>query len=209
MTSIKTFIAAATLAITAPAMASAVTLGVLTNDYGTGPGQVDPGGSDIVSANSVQVSDASSGRFFDTFDLSPFAGDTITGLALTLDFEGAGPSLIPTELWSVRIQGSNSGGFVDDVFIPLADALSPQTITINPSTDLLTVDAFSHSVALSAFEFWFSESTPAGLFGRADEFTLNSATLEVFGEPAVVALPASATLLLLGLGGLAISRKRA
>jgi len=204
MTTLPKFATAALLAGTtlfAATQASAATLGVIEHDYGSNLGNVDPGGNDTLTPDSVVVSDSSSSRFNDLFDLAAFAGDTITGFALSLDFSNAGPSFIPSELWSIRVQGSNSGSILDDMFRTLNDNQSPQTFSLDGST-LLAGDTFGHSVASGELEFWFSEST---LF--RDSFALNSATLTVFGEPAAVPLPASLPLLLAGLGGVAALRR--
>lgn len=191
---------AATLAISAP-MAQAATLGTFTHDYGSDPGKVDPGGNDTLTPDSVIVSDQSSSRFSDVFDFSSLSAAAITGFDLVLSFANAGPSLIPGELWSVRVQGSNSSSSLDDMFRTLADILSPQTFSLDGST-LLAGDAFAHSVATKTFSFWFSENT---LF--ADRFALDSASLTVYGTPSAVPLPAGGLLLLGGLGGLAALRR--
>lgn len=189
-------------ALTLPAQAA--TLGVLIHDYGTGPGQVDPGGNDTLLSDAVVVSDQSSARFFDAFDLSAFAADTIDSFELTLTFEDAGPdffAIFPLEAWSVRVQGSDAGSVFDDMFRPLFDPQSPQTITLSAST-LLAGDAFAHSVASGSFEFWFSEFSL-----QSDAFRLDQAQLTVIGEPAAVPLPASLPLLIAGLGGVAALRR--
>jgi len=194
---------AAVLALTSGA-SFAATLGTFTHDYGTGAGQVDPSGTDVVNANSVTVSDQSSGRFSDSFDFSGLAYDSIDSFELTLDFAGAGPSLFPGEGWAVRVQGSNASAVTDDFFGGLASFLSPQTITISAATDVLLSDAFANSVTTQNFEFWFSEFS-----GGNDAFTLNSATLTVNGTlPTAVPLPAGLPLMLLGLGGIAALRRR-
>jgi hypothetical protein len=189
--------------MTAATMANAATLGVISHDYGSNPGNVDPGGNDTLAADHVTVSDGSSSRFFDSFVLSAFAGDIITEFQLTLDFGSAGPFgfLGSTENWSVRVQGSDSGGALDDMFRPLFDIASPQTGGLSSST-LFAGDTFAHSVASGEYEFWFSEFS-----FRRDDFQLNSATLTVIGEPAAVPLPASFPLLLAGLGGVAALRR--
>lgn len=203
---IASVIAAA--AITFSGGAQAATLATIVHDYGKGPGQVDPGGNDTLLPNAVVVSDQSSSRFNDAFDFSGLAYDSIDSFELTLDFSRAGPRVtggfipIPLELWSVRMQGSNSGSILDDAFRPLFSGASPQTFTIDGSS-ILAGDVFAHSVATEEFEFWFSEFSLG-----ADAFRLNSASLTINGTPAAVPLPAGLPLLLAGLGALAAVRRR-
>lgn len=184
--------------------AQADTLAVYTHDYGIG--MYDPMGSDVLGADWVTISDNSTQRFSDSFDFSSLAYETIDRFILTLDFSFAGPALFPSELWSVRVQGSNTGSAGDDLFVPLVDLLSPQPTFVGPLTDFLSGgDAFAHSVATEEFEFWFSESTSA--FLGADNFRLASATLQIEGTPAPVPLPAAGFMLLGALGGVAGLRK--
>lgn len=176
--------------------ASAVTsLGTFANDYGSDAGKVDPGGTDVLGADFVTVSDQSSGRFSDSFDLSALFGTfqpgyVIDRFELTLEFDDSGPSC-PFflcglgEIWEVRVQGSDSAVSSDDFFGTLSDPLSPQSFTVSIGTDIGSIDAFQHSVQSQLFEFWFSESSI-----KADAFDLNSAELEVFGTASVIPLPA-------------------
>jgi hypothetical protein len=200
--------AACALTPLAAPMAEAATLGVFTRDYGSAPGRVDPGGNDVLSPGYVTVSDQSTSRFFDSFDFSALSASSIDSLTLTLSFSGAGPSyflFFPTEIWSVRIQGSTPAAATDDHFTTLSDALSPQTVTLSAATDGGGVNAFAQSLASGQLAFWFSESS---LF--ADAFRLTSASLTVEGTPppAPVPLPAGGLLLLGALGGLAARRRR-
>lgn len=195
--------------------AHAVTsLGMFVNDYGTGAGKVDPGGNDVLGSDSVRISDDSTSRFFDSFDLSGLFGTFVPGFTidrfdLTLTFDKAGPSLFPTEYWNVRVQGSNSSSALDDLFVPIFDPLSPQTVTISMGTDLLFIDAFAHSVASEKLEFGFSEFTPAnGFFEKPDKFDLDSAKLEVFGEATVIPAPVALPMLASAFGLAAFVRRR-
>lgn len=181
----------------------AAVLGVYTHNYGTGA--YDPQGSDTLHNGYVQVSDTSSERFSDSFDFSGLNAAAIDSLDLTLTYSLAGPSLIPGELWTVRVQGNNPAGLLDDLSVPLLSFLSPQTITLSTLTDFGPVNAFAQSVAQQALTFWFSEWTLGG-----DNFRLQSASLTVNGTaaPATVPVPAAGALMLAGLGGLAALRRR-
>jgi hypothetical protein len=194
-------IAGLALASTAPA----ATLGTFTHNYGNDTGQFDPNGNDVLSHGFVTVSDQSSARFNDSFDFSSLSYSSINSLALTLTFSRAGPSfffVLPTELWAVRIQGSNPAGFLDDQFAFLSDAASPQTTTISAATDNFLVNAFAQSVATQSLAFWFSEFSFGG-----DNFRLASATLTVDGV-AAVPLPAGGLMLMGALAGLGALRRR-
>ncbi|MFN4155546.1 MAG: VPLPA-CTERM sorting domain-containing protein [Paracoccaceae bacterium] len=195
-------------AMITPAVAAPVLLDTYTHTYGSKHGNVDPGGNDVLSPNHVTVSDQSKSRFFDSFDFAALTiGNTIQSLALTLDFNGAGPHGIFgwKEAWFVRIQGSDKAASNDDYFDLLIDSHSPQTFTISAATDTGSVNAFAASLAGGKFEFWFSEET-----WFANSFKLKSASLAVFGTPEVAAvpLPAGGFLLIGALGGLAALRRR-
>lgn len=196
---------AAALCLGLEANAAPVLLDSYLHSYGTNAGHIDPAGSDTLGGDFVQVSDTSSTRFSDVFDLSGLVYDTITSFDLTLTFRDAGPSLIPGELWSVRVQGSNSASSLDDLFaVLIGSGWSNQTVTLSTGTDLLTVNAFAQSVASESFAFWFSEFTPG-----TDKFKLASAELDVYGTaPTTVPLPAGGLMLLGAFGGLAALRRR-
>jgi hypothetical protein len=187
-------------ALALPALSQAATV-TLTHDYGIGGH--DPAGNDRLGAGYVMVKDQSTHRFSDSFNWASLGFASIDSLALTLDFSRAGPSLLPGELWKVRVQGSAFGSFLDDMFMPLASVLSPQTLTLDLGTDTRFINAFAHSVATQTLTFWFSEFSPGG-----DGFRLNSAALDINGTfappssvvPAVVPLPATGLLLLGALG---------
>jgi hypothetical protein len=197
-----TLIALASLA----AQAAPVLLGTIEHEYGSAPGRVDPGGTDVLSSNYVTVSDTSTGRFYDRFDFSAVTG-TITGLIMTLNFDRAGPSCpfgvcAIGETWAARIQGSNPGGTADDYFVNLFDDLSPMSILLDLSTDVGAVNAFATSLANGYAELWFSESSIGG-----DSFRLASVGLKVFGEPVVGTVPTPGTLALamFGLAGIVLT----
>ena len=198
-------------ALAQPAAAAPVSLGSFTHNYGIGA--YDPSGNDVLSPGYVTVSDQSTARFSDSFNISALLGNTIDKLALTLTFSSAGPSgisfacgivsLAPSECWKVRVQGANSSAASDDYFATLFTPQSPQTFALTSATDTGAITAFANSLSTGIFAFWFAEET---LF--ADKFNLSSAKLEVFGTPAAVPLPAGGLLLVGALGGLAALRRK-
>lgn len=214
------FCASVALAIGIVAAPKADALGVIwseTYQYGNQAGQrFLPGIDDEFGDGFVTVRDTSPttgySRFIDRFDFTSLAYESISELILTLEFSGAGPSFflgfIPTELWSVRVPGSNSSftgetsggnsGQANDFFGQLSDALSPQSFSISSSS---AGDAFDEALALNKFIFGFSENT-----GGADAFDLKSARLEIIG---VVPLPAAFWLLgSVAAAGLIAKRRR-
>ena len=106
----------AALVVSFTAHASPVLLGSTSHDYGTGAGQMSPasqgaGSCDVMSANSVGVRSASNcQRFFDSFDLSAYAGDVIDSFALTLNFANARNETFGFERWAPRPASSASVG---------------------------------------------------------------------------------------------------
>ena len=169
-------------------------LGTFLRDCGSAAGKVNPGGSGQPFGNFVPVSDQSSGRFSDAFDVSALSCGSIGHSVLTLTFANAGPSQrrfilrFPTERWQVRVQGSDdrivNGANMssDDHFATLFDAQSPQSVTVSTATDTGPIDAVAHSAATRNFAFRFSETTTG-----ADAFDLDKADLQVFGA---IPLPA-------------------
>ena len=94
------------LLVSASLHAAPVLLGTVEHDYGTGAGQVSPtsqgaGSCDVMELNSVAVRSASHcQRFFDKFDLTAWAADTISSFTLTLNFNRARNELL--ERWAPR-----------------------------------------------------------------------------------------------------------
>lgn len=202
---------AATLGLSA-AQAAPVSYTAIHN-YGNGPGDVNPGGNDPLTANYVQVRDFSKKRFNDSFDFSSFAYTTISSITLTLNYNGAGPvrPSNPTEFWRVRILGSNNAAATDDQFGALTSSLSTTSYLLTAAIDTLRGrNAFANALNTQSLAFLFAENTS----GR-DIFRLYSARIDIVGDlagvsrvSAAVPLPAGGLLLLAGLGGLAAVRRR-
>jgi len=165
-------------------------------------------------------SNASSTTFFDddndfseSFDFSSVAYTAIDRFVLTLDVAGArdesgfflffGPFF---EDWSIRVQGSDTGGFADDSF---SDITGDGTVsfTLDAASDGGTVDAFANSVATGIYTFWLAEGSADSIVNNPS-ITISSAQLQVFGEVAPVPLPAGLPLLAGALGGLAFLRRK-
>jgi len=218
----KSFFASAAVALgvmlAPPVDAAPVLLDSFIHNYGSNPGLVNPGGSDVLGPNYVTVTDQSTtavaqrDRFFDNFNLVSLIGDTIERFELILTFSLAGPSgnqaqcffgLPVCEVWQVRINGSNDGLRTDDFFATLVSANSPETFALTILNDTGSRNAFAHSAATNDFSFWFSENST-----RLDSFDLESARLNVFGTPAPIPVPAALPLMLLALGGLGLAARR-
>lgn len=193
--------------------ASAVLLGSITNDYGSG--KYDPAGSDLATTNAVLVSELSTNPFNDMFDFSSIGG-SVSWLQLVLEYDDAGPRTgcfsstcgISLENWTVVLQGSGSSA---DLSVGLSDVLSPQTISLSSATNSGAVDVWSYSLGQQSLSFNFFDDSTYG-----NEFALNSATLNVFGEvddgtgtgPVSVPEPSSMALFGLGLAGVVAARRR-
>ena len=180
-----------------------------THDYGTG--QFDPGGNDTLGSDFVTVSDASTGRFADSFTFGTGLGtidriDVILGFANVSDTVSVFGKDFSTKDWRARIIGSDSTGSPtessDDFFKTITGLPSPQTLSISSATDTGSIDAFSHSVGTGILGLWFSEKT---LFH--DQFNLDYATVEVYGTTAPIPVPAALPLLLTVFGGLGLAAR--
>lgn len=85
------------------------TLGTYVHNYGSGTGQVDPGGQDPLSDGYVTVYDTptSTGykRFNDSFSFSDLSYDSIESFKLTLNYGEVSSSSPYVEYWWVRPGG--------------------------------------------------------------------------------------------------------
>ncbi|MEP4199336.1 MAG: VPLPA-CTERM sorting domain-containing protein [Aliishimia sp.] len=208
MTTFKTLLSAATLALVLPLAAQAAVLKTATFDYGNGAGEVNPNGDDPVGSNFVRVRDTSTAtgyaQFIQIFDFTDLAGATIDSIDVVLNYTGVGDE----ETWAARVLGSDNAVTSDDTFTGLVftgPATSTLGFTISAASDLATSSSgFAESVALNQLRLRFREES----FGD-DDFRLFSATFAVNGTAAApVPLPASGMLLLGALGGVAAIRRR-
>ena len=157
----------------------------------------------------VEIVDYGVPRFADSFDFSDLNISNVTSLDLTLAYTGLGTgtclgmACIGNEAWFVRVQGSEPGASSDDYFQRLVRNVPSFTVTITSATDSGSVDAFIASITNQVLTFWFSEQTTGN-----DAFHLASARLVINGDLAPVPLPAAAPMLAVGLGGLALLRRR-
>jgi len=172
--------------------ASALPLATYTHNYGSGTGQVDPGGNDVLSNGYVTVSDRSTNRFNDSFDFSSLSYDTITSFDLTLTYSLTDSGTFwwfPLEAWYAR-PGGTPDQFTSFPLNLVGNTATSQTFRIDNTLQ----PEFANMVAAENFFFWFAEET----VGR-DEFRLSSAALSVDGS-APAPVPEPATMLLFGTG---------
>jgi hypothetical protein len=124
---------------------------------------------------------------------------------------------VATENWFAEIVGGGAGLGVDSsLWVRLAPDTSPLTpliFEVNAATDVGETGSdridgvrnrvFSRSVGLDQIRLRFRERS-----GGDDEFELLSATVQAYGTPAPVPLPASGLLLLGAVGGVAAWKRR-
>lgn len=137
-------------------------------------------------------------RFELTLTSAGFSGESGCGLFL---------GFIPfcdSEDWNVRAQGSASGA-ADDLISPINAAT--QTFVYTATSDTGGVDVFAHSAATQVFTFWLAEQSSDDAVSNPS-ITVSSANLKIYGELAVIPVPAALPLLVLGLGGLGLAARR-
>lgn len=174
--------------------ADASLLGTYTRDYGNGPGEVDPGGNDLLFSDYVEVSDQSTGRFSDIFDFSDLGCVDVERFELELHFSNTDDKfLVFLEDW--RVRPGNSSVLLD---MNRVKNKTSQTFVFDD-----TVDTFSAMVAAHTFDLWFAEEALG-----ANTFRLFDAKLEVYGSECPVPIPCGLLLLVSGTGFLAWMRRK-
>jgi hypothetical protein len=215
-TSVSILLSAALIAGVGSAQASVVTF---THDYGNG--KYNPGGTDPLGADYVEVRDYSEGRFSDSLDLSSLVMDNSTVFQLELTYSHTKNRncvlfICSLEDWAARVQGDDkSAGADDDDEIFVLDRVGSSAVTsvftLDASDDVAPENAFQTTLSNKKFEFWFADG--GNLLGGgvgSNEFKLYSASLQVSGAT-VVPLPAAAWLFgsaLVGMAGLGYRRSR-
>lgn len=174
--------------------ANASVLASITHDYGSvdGANATNTFNScDTLNASSITVRDTGGGcaRFLDNFDFgAPLAG-TVKSFTLTLNFGDTANGL---ESWAMRPASSGTTGSSKMQNLTRSTASVSQNFTIDSVSN---PDVFNAIVNNHNFYLWFSEN---GI--GANNFTLNSATLDVNGD----ALPEPAGFALFGIAALAL-----
>ena len=194
----------ASAALTMAANAWAAPLATYTHTYGNRTGQVDPGGTDVLSNGYVTVSDQSSVRFSDSFDFSALTFGSISSFDLTLEYARTNQNgflgLFP-EAWYVR-PGSAASPNAAYKLNRVGNSATSTTFSIDSSL----APFFDDMIVAKNFFFWMADEA----FG-ANEFRLYSAKLDINGTapaPAPVPEPGSMALLGAGLLGLGLIRRR-
>ncbi len=185
-------------------MAGAATVDI-TKDYG---GAVTPiyGSGGTMAADHVSVidrNDTTGNRFFDKFNFGALVSGTVNSIKLTLHYSLAPHTTsfgFSKEDW--RVYGTTNGGTSTTDRIQVGNRLSSSS-TATWTATFTSGSVFSQALTSGVFAFWFGDEGYA-----ANDFNLYSAAVTVDYTPATVPLPAGGILLLGGLGGLALLRRR-
>lgn len=207
---LRNTLAAAAATMLLATSAQAALIGTISHDYGTGPGQVSAPGlgagtCDTLNSNSITVTNGSGcQRFYDLFDFSGFAYDSIDRFELTLGFSDTntrgGLLNLFRDDWRARPASSATNGSGSLPALARSDSYTEQTLVFDSG-----LDVFGDILAGEAFYLWFAQEASG-----ARSFKLFSASLSIFGEPSTaVAEPAPLALMLGGLALLAAARRKA